>query len=230
MKIQKSLVDNSLSEICYEIRKILNKLIKTKQNVISIKSDLENIFDLIPNPNEFAGPLVEAWGHLKLNVFLDDYESPISGKQTFRDSSFNYKKRKIFLNIKAKSVEKLSRSRTNLSSFKRFYQHYTENSDIPYIVATFIYIPIIKKNEFLIIIRNLQVFDILEIPKKNFKIEGSYESSFRIFISPIPDFLKKEIYEGRKKMTPKEFLEHINNLRTEYLDKRSSKKVKIKKT
>lgn len=162
-----------------------------------------------------------------MEPLFKNYDVPPSGKQTFRDSSLIYKDKKVFLNIKAKSIEKLKRSRTNLSSLDRFIKHYQKKPLIPYIIVTFIYEAVISKNEFIIKIQDLQVFNLLEIPKENLKIEGAYEGSYRIYISPIPDFVKNGIYQGRSSITPEEFIQVLKNLKINYLEKKGKKK-KIK--
>lgn len=228
MKFQKTLIKGRLSEICIKLKNILNTLIKEQQNIIIIKSDIDNLFKLIPNLNEFSGSLVESWAHNYFADYLDNYCTPKPGTQTLRDSSFNYNGKDVLLNIKAKSFEKLNKSRINLSSFKRFYEHYTNNPNTPYIIAVFIYKPEIRKNSYVINVGDAYIFDLLEIPKKNLKIEGSYESSFRIYVSPIPEFLKTNIYEGRKRFSAEEFLSILTNIKNLYLEKRANKKVKIK--
>jgi len=230
MKVQKSLIKGRLSQICLEIRNILNTLIKKQRNIIEIKSDIDNLFKLIPNLNEFSGSLVEAWGHICFADYLDNYNTPETGTQKLRDSSFNYKGNDVLLNIKAKSFEKLGKSRINLSSYKRFYKHYTNKPIKPYIIAVFIYKFEIRKNSYIIKVVDAYIFDLLEIPKKNLKIEGSYESSFRVYVSPIPEFLKMNIYDGRKIFSAKEFLIILTDIKNLYLEKRANKKVKIKQT
>lgn len=215
-----------------ELRKHLirefNKLCSNGDNVIKIQSSLSGLFTFITNPNEFAGPIVEAWAHINFPKFFEKYESAQSGQQEFFDARIKFGGKEILINVKAKSKEKETRSRINLSSFSRFTIHYSNPNYHPYYIVVFSYSWNVQHSNLIINIDKLiYCFDLLDIPKENYKIEGASEGSFRIFISPIPEIAKADYGFTFEKMTPKDFVNCISNLKESYLNKKRDKRDKL---
>ncbi len=185
------------------------------ENVISLKSNFP-IFALITSPNEFAGPVVEAWAHIQLAAMLDNYVPAIARGQQFADASADYNGQPILLNIKAKDRLMTSRSRINLSSFQRYAAHYRVPNPTPFYILVCEYAWRLTETELLIIIERFKyTFNLLEIPLGHFKIEGAFEGSHRIFISPIPESAKTES-TTYSIITPNEFLRRLEELRIAY--------------
>jgi len=200
-----------------------NRVKNEGKNIIDITSSIEELFHKISNPNEFAGPLVEAWMHINFERSFDVYESAISGSQSFADAKIQFQNMDVLLNIKAKEKGKIDRSRINLSSFNRYSMHYSKESCEPYYIVLFQYSwKAYPKNLMIQIDELLYCFDLLEIPKENLKIEGASEGSFRIFISPIPDIAKttqgvqNTRFQTISKYQPNEFVRIITELKSKY--------------
>lgn len=215
-----------------EIRKHLikefNKLCSTGENVIRIQASLPGLFKFITNPNEFAGPIVEAWAHINFPKFFEKYEPAQSGQQEFFDAKVKFSGKDILINVKAKSKEKETRSRINLSSFSRFTFHYSNQNYQPYYIIVFSYSWNVQPSDLIISIDKLiYCFDLLDIPKENYKIEGASEGSFRIFISPIPEIAKTDYGSTFRKMSPRDFVNCILNLKESYLNKKREKRDKL---
>lgn len=212
------------------ITKGFKEICTKKGNIINIKSSIPKLFKFITNPNEFAGPIVESWAHINFPTFFDKYEPAEAGKQTFHDAKVKLGKREILLNIKAKARGKETRSRINLSSFNRFQLHYKEKDCKPYYVIIFYYTWKVGLFNLIIHIEKLlYCFDLLDIPRENYKIEGAYEGSFRIFISPIPEVAKAEYSMEIKKNSPSDFVNYLNVLRDRYLSRKKKKNMKLTK-
>jgi len=202
-----------------------NKLCTEGKNIIKIKTSIPNLFKFITNPNEFAGPIVESWSHIYLPTLFSEYESAKAGKQQFYDAKVKLDEKEILLNIKAKARGKETRSRINLSSYKRFQEHYKEKEYKPYYIVIFYYTwKVGLLNLTINIGKLLYCFDLLDIPDENYKIEGSYEGSFRIFISPIPEVAKADYSREIKKNSPSDFINRMDELKEVYLAKRKGKK------
>lgn len=193
------------------------------ENVITLTCDIKGVFSRITSPNEFAGPLVEGWAHIHLSRILEDYAPAAPGKQEFADAHATFRGQPILLNIKAKGREMSARSRINLSSFQRYNQHYHSANPAPYFVLVCEYEWRALANELQIIIERFKyIFDLLEIPPANYKIEGASEGSYRIFISPIPEVAKTES-SIHSIMTPAQFLQRIEELKMGYDARKSSR-------
>ncbi len=216
-------------DLRYYLMNHFDQLKSEGNNVIKITTSIERLFSLITNPNEFAGPIVEAWAHIQFESLFDVYEPSESGKQSFWDARIRFQNTDILLNIKGKEREKVSRSRINLSSFNRFSEHYGKPDCEPYYIGVFQYSWRVGLRELTIRIDGLlYFFDLLEIPKQNLKIEGASEGSFRIFISPIPPVAEtNQELLITDKHTPKEFVEIITELRDTYLTRKASKRAKL---
>jgi len=212
-----------------DLRKYLldefSRLKNTNKDIIKIVSEVEGLFNLISNPNEFAGPIVEAWMHMYFENLFDSYEYAKVGSQSFWDAKISFQKTDILLNIKAKEKGKIDRSRINMSSYNRFHEHYSKPSCEPYYIVLFQYSWTISPNSLTVQIdKLLYCFDLLCIPKENLKIEGAFEGSFRIFISPIPDVAKVEpMISAVNKHTPNELNLILEELRENYLARKAAK-------
>ncbi len=211
------------------LRQYLNgKFQEMKQrgdNIVSLKSNIPNLFEGITSPNEFSGPLVEAWAHFQLAKCFEHYHPATAGRQEFADATVEYQGQLILLNIKAKDREMERRSRINLSSLTRYREHYGSPNPTPFYVLVCQYEWRTSPDELTIVIEGFKyTFDLLEIPSSNYKIEGSYEGSYRIFISPIPSEAMTEstIYSA---MSPNDFLQRLENLKTAYDTNRASKRL-----
>lgn len=215
----------SVPQVSKNLREFLleefRKLQQAGDHVITITSTLTGVFERITSPNEFAGPLVEAWAHIHFSMVFEKYTAAVAGGQEFADASAEYQGQQVLLNIKAKDRRMASRSRINLSSFQRYGIHYTVPNPANYYVIVFEYEWQSSLNELRIIIERLKfTFNLLEIPATNYKIEGSSEGSYRIFISPIPDSARTES-TTYSIMTPMQFLQRLEELRTAYNSRKS---------
>jgi hypothetical protein len=215
------------SQIPLNFRQFLNenfKFIEQRgENVISLTSNFSGVFDRITSPNEFTGPLVEAWAHIQLSRILGKYNSATTRGQEFADAHAEYQGQPILLNIKAKDREMNARSRINLSSFNRYKSHYSQPDPSAFYVVIFEYEWRPLGKELKIVIERLKyVFDLLDIPPANYKIEGAFEGSYRIFISPIPDNAKTESTRYST-ITPPQFLQSLDDLRDAYVARKASR-------
>lgn len=208
--------------------KEFEKLCAEGKDIIKIKSSVAKLFQLITNPNEFAGPIVEAWAHIYFPTFFDKYEPATPGRQTFWDARVQLGEQNVLLNLKARARGKKTRSRINLSSFDRFLSYYSDASCEPYYIVMFCYSWTIGLFELTIQIEELlYCFDLLEIPEENYKIEGASEGSFRVFIAPIPEVAKGNYSGEIKKKSPSEFISIIKQLREDYLSRKAEKRAKL---
>ncbi len=158
---------------------------KRGENVITLTCTLDSVFSRITSPNEFAGPLVEAWAHIHLARIFEHYQPAAPGRQEFADARAEYRGQPILLNIKAKDRAMTARSRINLSSYQRYKAHYSQSNPPAFHVVVSEYEWRPRGNELKIIIERLKyAFDLLEIPAEHYKIEGAFEGSYRVFISP----------------------------------------------
>ncbi|MBI4653760.1 MAG: hypothetical protein HY752_02015 [Nitrospirae bacterium] len=205
------------------------KLCVEGKDIIKIKSSVSKLFQLITNPNEFAGPIVEAWAHIYFPSFFDKYEPATSERQAFWDAKVQFGRQSALLNVKAKARDKETRSRINLSSFDRFLSYYSNANCEPYYVVLFCYSWTVGLFDLTIHIEELlYCFDLLEIPKENYKIEGASEGSFRIFIAPIPEIAKGNHSGEIKKNSPSEFISIIQQLRGNYLSRKKEKRDRLR--
>lgn len=209
------------------LRQFLNhefKEIKQRgKNVITLTSNFSSVFDRITSPNEFAGPLVEAWAHLQLSRTLASYTSATARGQEFADARAEYQGKPILLNIKAKDRAMTARSRINLSSYQRYKAHYSQSSPASFYVVIFEYEWRPIGSELKIVIERLKyTFNLLEIPTNHYKIEGAFEGSYRIFVSPIPKSAETES-ESYSIITPAQFLQRIEELRLAHIERKSSR-------
>lgn len=192
-------------------------------NVISLTSTFDGVFDRITSPNEFAGPIVEAWAHIQLSRTLVEYNSAIARGQEFADARAEYQGQQIFLNIKAKDRAMVARSRINLSSYQRYKSHYSQPDPAAFYILVFEYEWQPLGTELKIIIEKLKyTFNLLEIPLSHYKIEGAFEGSYRVFISPIPKNAETES-SAYAIVTPSEFLARIEELRSAHIARKSSR-------
>ena len=193
--------------------KEFEKLRAEGKDIVKVKSSVAKLFQLITNPNEFGGPIVEAWAHIYFPTFFDKYEPVTPGRQAFWDARVQLGEQNVLLNIKAKARGKETRSRINLSSFDRFLSYYSNANCEPYYVVVFCYSWTIGLFELTIQIEELlYCFDLLEIPEGNYKIEGASEGSFRVFIAPIPEVAEGNYSGEIKKNSPSEFISIIQRL------------------
>lgn len=205
------------------------KLRAEGKNIVKVKSSVAKLFQLITNPNEFAGPIVEAWAHIYFPTFFDKYEPATSERQAFWDAKVQLGGQSALLNVKAKARDKETRSRINLSSFDRFLSYYSNTNCEPYYVVLFCYSWTVGLFDLTIHIEELlYCFNLLEIPEENYKIEGASEGSFRVFIAPIPK-IAKVTFEGTiTKHSPTEFVRIIQQLRENYLSRKAEKRAKLR--
>jgi hypothetical protein len=199
------------------------EIILRGDNVITLTSNLSGIFDRVTSPNEFTGPLVEAWAHIHLAKILENYNSAAAREQEFADARAEYQGQSVLLNIKAKDREMNARSRINLSSFQRYKTHYSQPNPPAFYVMLFEYEWRPQGNQLWIIIEKLKyAFNLLEIPVGHYKIEGAFEGSHRIFISPIPESAKTES-TTYSIITPSQFLQRLEELREAYVARKGSR-------
>ncbi len=192
-------------------------------NVIVLTSNFSSVFERITSPNEFAGPLVEAWAHLQLSSLFAKYVSASAGGQAFADSVAEYHGQAVWFNIKAKSRLKEKRSRINLSSLQRYNTHYSQVNPASFYVLVFEYNWQPLGNTLKIQIEKLKyTFNLLEIPLENYKIEGAFEGSYRIFISPIPKSAETES-TTYSIITAAQFLQRIAELRDLHMARKTSR-------
>jgi len=201
-----------------------NHLNDNKKNIIKINTEVEGLFGLISNPNEFAGPLVEAWTHISFETLFDSYEHAKGGTQSFWDAKIQFHGTDMLLNIKAKEAGKVDRSRINMSSYNRFHEHYSNPLCVPYYIVLFQHSWTTGSNVLSVHIdKLLYCFDLLDIPEENLKIEGASEGSFRIFISPIPNVAKADhpVYIATKHR-PDELIGILEKLKEDYLTRKEA--------
>jgi len=204
------------------------KLRAEGKDIVKVKSSVAKLFQLITNPNEFGGPIVEAWAHIYFPAFFDKYEPVTPGRQAFWDARVQLGEQNALLNLKAKARGKETHSRINLSSFDRFLSYYSNADCEPYYVVVFCYSWTIGLFDLTIQIEELlYCFDLLEIPEENYKIEGASEGSFRVFIAPIPGVAKGNYSGEIKKNSPSEFISIIQRLRENYLSRKAEKRAKL---
>lgn len=204
------------------------KLRAEGKDIVKVKSSVAKLFQLITNPNEFGGPIVEAWAHIYFPTFFDKYEPVTPGRQAFWDAHVQLGEQNALLNLKAKARGKETRSRINLSSFDRFLSYYSNADCEPYYVVVFCYSWTIGLFDLTIQIEELlYCFDLLEIPEENYKIEGASEGSFRVFIAPIPEVAEGNYSGEIKKNSPSEFISIIQRLRENYLSRKAEKRAKL---
>lgn len=205
------------------------KLRAAGKDIIKIKSSVSKLFQLITNPNEFAGPIVEAWAHIYFPTFFDEYEPVTPRAQAFWDARVHLGEQKVLLNLKAKARDKETRSRINLSSFDRFLSYYSNVNCEPYYIVLFCYSWSVGLFDLTIHIEELlYCFDLLEIPEENYKIEGASEGSFRVFIAPIPQIARVNFEGTITKHSPTEFVRIIQQLRENYLSRKAEKRAKLR--
>lgn len=202
------------------LRQYLSEKFKEMQergdNIISNKNNIPHFFAGITSPNEFAGPLIEAWAHIQLAKILDNYRPATARGQEFADATAVYNGKQILLNIKAKDREMQRRSRINLSSLNRYREYYSQPQPDPFYVLVCQYEWQVFEYELKIVIEGLKyTFDLLEVPLNNYKIEGAFEGSYRIFISPIPEEASTD-YPIKNKAQPYDFLLRLEELKNNY--------------
>ena len=204
------------------------KLRDEGKDIVKVKSSVAKLFQLITNPNEFGGPIVEAWAHIYFPSFFDKYEPVTPGTQAFWDTRVQLGKQNVLLNLKAKARGKETRSRINLSSFDRFLSYYSNANCEPYYVVVFCYSWTIGLFELTIRIDDKLGFSLNSaIPEENYKIEGAAEGSFRVFIAPIPEVAKGDYSGEIKRNSPSEFISIIQRLRENYLSRKAEKRAKL---
>jgi len=209
------------------LRQFLNEnfkeIVRRGDNIVTLASNFAGVFERITSPNEFAGPLVEAWAHLQLSSILKNYHSATAGRQEFADATAEYQGQPIWFNIKAKARAKEKKSRINLSSFQRYNTHYSQLNPATFYVLVFQYDWQPLGNTLKIEIEKLKyTFNLLEIPLNNYKIEGAFEGSYRIFISPIPQSAETES-TSYSMITAAQFLQRIEELRLAHIARKSSR-------
>jgi hypothetical protein len=138
-----SLPSHPESQPAKNLRQFLNEKFREIEqrgdNIISLTANLSGIFDRVTSPNEFTGPLVEAWAHIHLAEILENYTSATARGQEFADARAEYQRQPVLLNIKAKDREMNARSRINLSSFQRYKTHYSQPNPSAFYVMIFEY-------------------------------------------------------------------------------------------
>ncbi|HZQ06764.1 MAG TPA: hypothetical protein VFD70_09300 [Anaerolineae bacterium] len=199
-------------------------------NIISLKTNIPYLFKGITSPNEFSGPLVEAWAHIQLAKCFEEYKPAVAGRQEFADASAEYQGQRILINIKAKAREMENKSRINLSSLGRYREHYSKSNPSAFYILVCQYQWHVSENELKIVIEEFKyVFNLLDIPPANFRLEGAFEGSYRVFIAPIPPeaMIESTTYST---MSPSEFLQILEQRKIVYDNNKRSRGITRNRT